>query len=56
MLGRVSQLHMAEKKPKQVPDAGDVSLRHVVVFRVMRAWMDDLGFQGYCLLDMHNGG
>lgn len=24
VLGRVSQLHMAEKKPKQVPDAGDV--------------------------------
>lgn len=25
VLGRVSQLHVSDKKPKQVPDAGDVS-------------------------------
>lgn len=25
VLGRVSQLHVAEKKPAQLPDAGDVS-------------------------------
>lgn len=42
VLGRVSQLHVAEKKPKQVPDAGDVSrLKTKIIFRKISKYHHD---------------